>query len=218
MAQRESGYTRIERDRYETPAWVTDVLVEDIRITASDLVWEPAAGGGKMVRALRDRGFVVRATDIDPSGEVSDSTDFLRSVSQFPCDAIITNPPYKLAMPFVERALAMTEPSRGLVAMLLRVDFDSAKTRQHVFADCLQFAHKIVLLDRICWVDPKPGQAGPSENHAWFVWDWRADYRDRPRTSWRAGMPLSERERLAALRRKPKPAPASQPVPELETT
>jgi hypothetical protein len=55
--------------------------------------------------------------------------------------------------------------------MLLRADFDSAKSRRHLFADCAAFARKIALTKRIVWFDgPK---AAPSFNHAWYLWDWQ---------------------------------------------
>ncbi len=54
-------------------------------------------------------------------------------------------------------------------------DFDHAKRRAYLFADCPQFAKKIVLTRRIVWfveADGKP-KASPSFNHAWFLWDWQ---------------------------------------------
>ena len=90
-------------------------------------------------------------------------------------DAIITNPPYDLATEFIEHALRLTEPAAGVVAMLLRTDFDHAKGRAHLFGCCPAFAKKVVLTKRIVWFEPEPGEKGksPSFNHAWFVWDWR---------------------------------------------
>jgi hypothetical protein len=45
MAQRESGYARIERDNYTTPEWVTRALLP--HLPAPPLhIWEPAAGSG----------------------------------------------------------------------------------------------------------------------------------------------------------------------------
>jgi hypothetical protein len=61
--------------------------------------------------------------------------------------------------------------------MLLRVDFDSAKSRRHLFADCPAFAGKIVLTKRIRCIEGSTGS--PSFNHAWFVWD--RQHRGRPR-------------------------------------
>src|SRR6516162_182768 len=87
MSQRDSGYTRIERDAYQTPEWVTLALVPHIpkRVNA---ILEPAAGEGKMARALENAGYKVFATDID-RGE-----DFLEypAVDDWPGNlAIITN-------------------------------------------------------------------------------------------------------------------------------
>lgn len=159
MSQRDSGYARKERDAYETPEWVTLALVEHIEYGH---LWEPAAGGGKMVRALETSEFAVAASDIETG------TDFLKTDHMMNgSDAIVTNPPYELAQEFIEHALALRAKQ---VAMLLRTDFDHAKTRRHLFSDP-RFAKKIVLTRRIKWFEDSKGQ--PSFNHAWFIWDWK---------------------------------------------
>lgn len=173
MSQRDSGYERKERDLYETPEWVTRALVPHLPLV--DLrVWEPACGSGKMVAALKSDGVaVVRATDIE-SGHNFVITA-IRVARDHDCNAIITNPPYELGTEFCEHALRMMEPQRGVVAMLMRTDFDHAKGRSHLFRDCPAFAKKVVLTRRIVWFEPEPGAKGksPSFNHAWFIWDWR---------------------------------------------
>jgi len=160
MSQRDSGYERRERDLYETPAWVTEALIPHLPATDCT-VWEPAAGGGKMVSALRAAGIDVDGTDI------ADGRDFLTQPALRPFRAIITNPPYELATEFIERALFMI-PADGFAAMLLRTDFDHAKTRKHLFAGNRAFAKKLVLTKRIKWFEDSKGQ--PSFNHAWFIW------------------------------------------------
>jgi hypothetical protein len=99
--------------------------------------------------------FRVLASDIAEGG------DFLK-LERLP-DAsvrgIVTNPPYEPAEEFCAHALKLTAPVRGFVAMLLRCDFDHAKRRAYLFADCPQFAKKIVLTRRIVWfveADGKP--------------------------------------------------------------
>ena len=145
MSQRGSGYERKERDLYETPAWVTEALLPHICNRVDAPIWEPAVGGRKMMDALAAIGFPVHGTDI------ADGCDFLKqSKSTFDYDFIITNPPYDLAREFIEHALKMTA-DRGLVAMLLRTDYDHAATRQHLFSGCAQFAKKLVLTKRIVW-------------------------------------------------------------------
>ena len=91
---------------------------------------------------------------------------------------LITNPPYgdrrrgELAVAFIEHALKLKIPR---IAMLLRNDFDSAITRQHLFRNEPRFAFKLVLLNRIKWFD---GPSSPSDNHSWFVWS--QDNEDMP--------------------------------------
>jgi hypothetical protein len=124
-------------------------------------------------------------------------------------DGIITNPPYgersKTAEGFIEFGLARIS-DYGFLALLLPVDFDSGGTRAKYFRDCPQFAGTIVLTKRIKWfegeVQCKPckgagtigedkckscggrgtKKTGPSENHAWFLWQqtWLSN-REHPR-------------------------------------
>jgi hypothetical protein len=127
-------------------------------------VWEPACGSGKMVRVLKTWFDGAYGTDI------ANGIDFLEQ-TETGMDAIITNPPYELAQEFIEHALHLTQKDEGVVAMLLRTDFDHAKTRQHLFGKCPQFSEKVVLLKRIRWIEGSTGS--PSFNHAWFIWDWQ---------------------------------------------
>lgn len=161
MSQRDSGYERKERDLYETPEWVTRALLPHLSVGVR-AIWEPACGSGKMSRVLEAAGYRVHATDIE-QGE-----DFLafEGAGLF-TDAVVTNPPYVHAQKFIERALCVAEH----VAMLLRTDFDHAKTRQHLFSMSPRFAKKVVLTKRIQWFEDSKGQ--PSFNHAWFIWDWQ---------------------------------------------
>jgi len=164
MSQRESGYARKVLDCYETPEWVTLALL-DGHLRPPTKVWDPAAGGGKMARALGQLDAEIITSD------VKDGANFLAWPLNGRVDAIITNPPYTLAREFIERALMMMSGVQGQVAMLLRTDYDHAATRQHLFSRCPAFSRKLVLTKRIVWFDD-PG-AAPSFNHAWFIWDWQ---------------------------------------------
>jgi hypothetical protein len=163
MSQRASGYERKERDLYETPEWVTRALVPHIPDRVRS-IWEPACGSGKMVGALAGTG-TIWGSDID-TGE-----DFLAHPNADEFEAIITNPPYALATEFIEHATRLMSRPLGMVAMLLRTDFDHAKSRQRLFALHPAFAKKVVLTKRIKWFEDSKGQ--PSFNHAWFIWDWK---------------------------------------------
>jgi hypothetical protein len=173
LSQRGSGYDRVHLDRYETPHWVTQCLLGHI-VTKPGTLWEPACGNGQMVAVLKGQ-FLVLGTDIEHT-----CIDFLK-VNELPnpgIRGIITNPPYNLATEFCEHALKLVKPVNGFVAMLLRCDFDHAKTRAHLFGNCPAFEKKIVLTRRIVWFvedDGKP-KASPSFNHAWYVWSHQNEY------------------------------------------
>lgn len=173
MSQRFSEYARKERDAYPTPPWVTETVVPHLKAFNVTSIWEPAAGEGGMAAVLENAGFSVTGTDL------SGGVNFLDGKPAVPrCNGIVTNPPYgiqgKLAEKFIERALDVTRPRQGVVAMLLKVDFDSGLTRRRLFADCPAWGLKLVLLKRILWFVSTNGM-GPSENHAWYVWSWRHD-------------------------------------------
>lgn len=163
MSQRWSEYARVDFDRYETPEWVTMALVP--HLSSGLKILEPACGTGKMVAALEKAGFSVVGQDLQ------DGADFLKRDYADVFTAIATNPPYNKATEFVEHALELMKPVGGVVAMLLRTDFDHAKTRRHLFAEHPAFAKKIILTKRIVWFE-RPG-AAPSFNHAWFVFSWK---------------------------------------------
>ena|SRR5436190_16883736 len=180
MSQRDSGYERRAADLYETPAWVTEALLPHLPPPDEvHDVLEPACGSGKMVAVLECGGYSVTANDID-KGE-----DFLKPKWESGLyDAIITNPPYELAREFIEKALTMADH----VAMLLRTDFDHAKTRQHLFGQCPQFAKKVVLTKRIRWFEDSTGS--PSFNHAWYLWN--STHKGPPTLAY-APLPTNER-------------------------
>ena len=160
MSQRKSGYKRIKDDNYPTPSWVTQAVIPHLPKPPC-LIWEPAAGSGKIVNVLTAAGYTVDATDI----RIASGLDFLDVPKGKCCDVILTNPPYSLAEEFILHALALAP----YVAMLLRTDFDHAKTRYNLFANCSAFAKKVVLTKRIRWIEGSTGS--PSYNHAWYLWD-----------------------------------------------
>lgn len=161
MSQRISGYIRKENDEYFTPSWCTEALIPHLRVKPPARVLEPAAGNDAIVDVLKAAGFKVASSDLKHGINFLDT---LRCRDE----AIITNPPYGQAEEFIAHALDLVEPN-GLVAMLLRCDYDHAMTRSYLF-DREPFARKVVLRRRIRWI---PGSTGsPSFNHSWFIWDW----------------------------------------------
>ena len=178
MVQRGADYERQSRDWYRTPSGPVHALMNIIEFDRS--ICDPCCGDGAMMEVFRARGHEALGLDIQPMAVPSAHTlDFVRDEFPFegPLD-IVTNPPYgdkraTLALAFISRALEVTKPWNGRVAMLLPVDFDSAKTRTALFKDHPAFAHRVTLLKRIVWFEPEEGKSSsPAANSTWFVWDW----------------------------------------------
>lgn len=84
-----------------------------------------------MAKVFDDRGYLVRATDLIDRGYGAGGVDFLQCTEPFSGD-IITNPPYKFAQQFVEKALSLVSDGHH-VAMFLKLTFLEGKNRKALF-------------------------------------------------------------------------------------
>jgi hypothetical protein len=177
MGKHETGYARIPRDLYPTPAWVIAALAEHVDFQ-NLTVWEPACGDGRMSEALKLAGCSqVYSTDIVDYGYVGQDEilDFLSGEPKLPGSrGIVTNPPFgkrgKLAEAFIEAGLRRIASHGGFLALLLPHEFDCAKSRRRFFGDCPDFVGKITLRKRVKWFEhPDKAKRQPKENSAWFL-------------------------------------------------
>lgn len=156
-------------DCYETPAVATQALLRVEKLP--EFIWEPACGSGKIVDVLRAAGHVVLGSDlVDPGrDDLFSRRDFLMEhKAPDGCEAIITNPPYKLAEEFIAHALALCP----LVVMLLRLAFLESERRtvllEHMgLARVHVFRNRLPRMHRKGWAGK---QASSSIPFAWFVW------------------------------------------------
>jgi hypothetical protein len=171
-------------DLYETPAVAVEAL---LRVeTLPRRLWEPAAGRGAIVNVLRAAGHEVVASDIANYGVPTHfaNRDFLLE-TKLPkgVEAIVTNPPFKIANEFVAHALDLCPR----VVMLLRLAFLESERRCEILerrglARVHIFRKRLPMLHRDGWTGPK---ASSAMCFAWFCWD--RSYRGRPeinRISW----------------------------------
>lgn len=107
-----------DRDDFPTPPWATRALLEFLNSgspnwTASQTVWEPACGRGHMARTLTEKFGQVIASDRHDYGDGYAVADFLEDdiavATNGAIDWIITNPPFRYAYEFIERALELAE-------------------------------------------------------------------------------------------------------------
>jgi hypothetical protein len=175
MAQRFEPLDSLEN--FPTPPWATRALCEHLTRGGHDLgrmsVWEPACGQGYMARPLAEYFGRVSASDIHPYG-FGEVRDFLTGDLGFDVsegqrvDAIITNPPFRLAVRFAFLAL---QQAKLLVALLVRNGFLESKDRYnrlfklHPPNLVLQFAERVPMVKGRC--DPN---ASTATSYAWVVW------------------------------------------------
>jgi hypothetical protein len=170
------GYEPKELDFYPTPTWVSEAVVPTIKSLRPDIthVWEPACGDGAMSVVLEKHFAEVVSSDIfyygwrEPGNGMT-LTDFLAVPDNVHAKgAIITNPPYgDLAEAFIRKALRLTKKNGGLVAMLLRNEYDTAKGRVDLF-NKEPYAAELKLTTRPRWI---PGSSGaPRHSYVWHIW------------------------------------------------
>ena len=89
-----------------------------------DVIWEPMAGAGAIVKPLRRAGHEVIASDIVDRGcpDAASGIDFLQVTAKPPrVDCIVSNPPFSKAEEIIYHALYNLEVPK--VLMLLRLAF-----------------------------------------------------------------------------------------------
>lgn len=172
-------------DFYATPQCAVESLIDlELKWLPPDgdrsTIWEPACGDGAIVKPLREAGWNVFASDLVDRGCPDSLVGNFLGESPYGSDAIITNPPFKLAREFVDTALQRAP----YVAMLLRLAFLEGAARKPWFESTpLARVHvssrRLPMMHRDGWEGPK---AGSAVCHAWFVWDKR--HEGRPSIQW----------------------------------
>lgn len=158
-------------DLYESPPEAVTSLLRAENLP--DVIWEPACGPGVIVRGLRATGRQVYATDLvnyTSPDQDQYGWDFL-SERQLPLgvQAIVTNPPFKLAGEFVAHALELCPR----VVMLLRLAFLESERRRPILdgghlARVHVFRRRLPMMHRAGWTG-KHSNSGMA--FAWFAWD-----------------------------------------------
>lgn len=188
MQQRSEPHDSL--DDFPTPPWAVRALVEHVIWPSLNVydpksyckslqnVWEPACNRGFLARPLKEYFGRVHSSDIhdysEEWGGQERVTDFLYRGSEPPhferngIDWIITNPPFRLAQQFFERAADLRARN---VALLVRSAFIEGvgryealfkRTPPSIFA---QFSERVPMVKGRC--DPDVSSATA---YCWLVW------------------------------------------------
>ena len=162
-------YAARDADLYETPGVAIEALLRVERLPHQ--VWEPCAARGAIANVLRDRGHAVICSDVKNYGfRLHFQRDFF-SETAVPagCEAIVTNPPFRVDGQFVAHALDLSP----IVIVLLRLAFLESERRSHILdsgklARLHVFKNRLPMMHRDGWAGPRATSAIP---FAWFVFE-----------------------------------------------
>lgn len=152
-------------DDWQTPPHALGPLLPYLK--PDWLIWEPCAGKGNLVKAMRDRELLVYASDIKRGvnflklparGRLIEETSFI--VDNFDC--IVTNPPYSLKLEFLTRAYELRKP----FAFLMPLFTFEGPTRQALFE---KYGLEVILIDKRVEFEPPPGRNPIGFATAWFT-------------------------------------------------
>ncbi len=186
-------------DYYITPSWCVDRLLEVWHPSERGTWVEPAAGNGAIIRVAKRRrpdvswaAVEVREEEraaLEATGASVEIGDFLQTAPIPGVTAVLGNPPFSLAMPFVGRALSLYPEAR--VAFLLRLNFAGSEERGSFMRRCPPSV--FVLPNRPSFAGGKTDSC----EYAWFSWP-RGEHRERNEGHFRVLASTAARERRSA--------------------
>ena len=174
-ASSHSEHERQQHDYYATEPKATELLLSVE--TFNNEIWECAVGGGHMAQVLKENGYTVLSSDlIDRGYPETEIVDFLDFKGDFDGD-IITNPPYKYGMEFVEKALNVIHEGNK-VAMFLKLQFLEGQKRRKLF---MKYPPKTIYVSSARLKCSKNGDFEKYKSsavaYAWYVWE-KGHYND----------------------------------------
>ena len=156
---------RQKDDFYPTPLVAVEALMDVESFEGG--IWEPACGDGAISEPF-SHYYSVTSTDLNDYGYGKSGVDFLME-SRLLAPNIVTNPPYKHAEAFIQKAISLQARKH---CWLLRLSFLEGKQRRVSLFDSHRPARVWVFSQRLTiWRgDEKPSGSGTTA-YAWFVWD-----------------------------------------------
>lgn len=125
-----STHERQHEDFYATSPLAAKLLLEQEELQN---VWECAVGKGHLAEVFDKAGVLSRASDIiDRCNGRYEVKDFLSIDNQKWDGDIVTNPPFRYALEFIQKGLSIVPDGRK-VCMFLRLQFLEGKTRRELY-------------------------------------------------------------------------------------
>lgn len=174
-------------DFYATDPHALEIFLDKLEqdnIKLHKGIWECACGQGHLSEVLKKRGYEVYSTDIVDRGYGEEQIDFLKE-KYFPNDLmadILTNPPYKYAKEFVEKALDRQWKGYYTI-MFLKIQFLEGQARKNLFE---KYPPKYVYINsarQMCAMNGEFEKYNATAIcYCWFMWE--KGYEGEPVIRW----------------------------------
>ena len=173
-ASNHSEKERENNDYYATDPKALEIFLDKLKedgIKLHNYIWECACGEGHLSKVLEKHGHKVWSTDLIDRGYGKGNTDFLKSIPNEWVGDILTNPPYKYARQFVEKAMEVTRNSCYTI-MFLKIQFLEGQARKEMFK---KYPPKYVYVNserQLCAMNGEFDKyKATALCYCWFVWE-----------------------------------------------
>lgn len=158
-----------EHEYYKEPAWAVEALLDAERFIGDTL--DPCCGSGTIPDTFNKRGLTAYGSDIvdRAAGRFNVGDFFADGVVEPSVSNIVSNPPFSLLLPFIDRSLIIAQHK---VVVLARLAFLETPGRKAFFLS-RPLARVLVFSKRVSM--PPAGMGIPEKGgtvaFAWFVFE-----------------------------------------------
>lgn len=171
-----SNHTNEERqneDYYATDPIAAELLLQIEELDRNIPIWECSCGENHLANVFKKHGYTVRTSDLVKRTETTEQLDFLSDEVTDWHGNIITNPPYKFAVKFIEKAMNIIHEGDKCI-MFLKLQFLEGKSRKKLFE---KYPPKTIYVSSSRILCAKNGDfqkmidgGGSCVAYAWYVW------------------------------------------------
>lgn len=172
-ASNHSEGERQENDYYATDPHALEIFLDKLKEDGIELhnqIWECACGEGNLSEVLKNKGYDVLSTDLIDRGYGIGNKDFLETSNIDIKADILTNPPYKYAKEFVEKALEL-QVNDYYTIMFLKIQFLEGQARKELFK---KYPPKYVYVNstrQTCYINGDMSKKMSSATcYCWYIW------------------------------------------------
>lgn len=189
LAGMSTSRDRVVDDYYATPRNAIEAILNEVELKGSIL--EPSAGEGHISVVLKERypDSEIISTDLVHRKDkfnvgIEGGIDFLNHEFNRIFDNVITNPPFKLAKEFIEKALSI---SNNKVIMFAKIQLLEGKDRREMFSKfppkyVYVFSKRVNPLRNGEELDENGKPWASTMCFAWYVWE--KGYEGEPIIRW----------------------------------